>query len=406
MPFQPYFFNDTPNELEQIVKNSEVNDKQSEQIAALEKILPELNENIANVVTEKLNEWNEDGSLRTILNTHKYLIVGDSYVAGANLPSPTTQNFAYLLAYQGFDVSALASSGGGFVAVGDNGTFYTMINGYNNDDTDSYTNILFLGGVNDSYQPQSGLKNNIINTVALTRQKFPNAKIHIGYISQLRREDGNPLAVNSCIQLYKTACLEAQCAYINNAEYMLKSSIFISSDGIHPSVEGQRIIANYLTSYFLNGNVSTFQQQPSIPFVLSSNFNTGVLQGNIVQDNGITRLCVLNSTAFVPASDVQYTFDGTTSFFIGQLNGGLVWGQSASSQIFSSAQATVPGAVAISDTADGVATIYPVAFTFRIVQKSLFLCPILLSSPAAYKTGYLKQINIAPFTAVFSTLDV
>ena len=395
------------HKINEIVKATNEYDKAFMEVKEL---LEKLDDDIKEVVFEKLNEWINDGSLRTVLTTRKILIVGDSYVAGVQpAPNPPlTENFTYLLNYQGFDVTPTSSSGGGFIAVGEHGTFKDLIDNYNNNDTDLYTDIMFLGGVNDSYQIQSNLKNAIINTITSARNKFKNATIHIGYISQLRREDGNPLPIRSCIQIYKTTCLEAKCCYINNCETMLKNSIFISSDGIHPSADGHRIIANYLTSYLLNGNISTFQQQAELPFSLNERlFDTGVLSGSIIQDNNITRLTVLNSTAFSQINNPsRFTFDGNTSLIIGNLESGIIWGQTESSLHFGSAQATITGTVALSDTANGEITIYTCPMILRIVQRTLFVTPLILESVSSYKQGYLRQLNIAPFSAVFDSLDV
>jgi len=410
MPFQPYFFNDTPTAVEQITKNSLENEKQSADISALrtdvDGALNELNKNIATVVTNKLNEWSEDGSLRTIINTKKILIVGDSYLAGDNLPSPTTQNYGYLLAYQGFNVSALASSGGGFVATGDHGTFYQIINGYSNGDEDDYTDIFFLGGVNDAYESLSGLKNAIVQTVALARSKFRNAKIHVGYISQLRRADGNPAGVCATKAIYHSASLEALYTYIDNCETMLKNAAYIGADGIHPSVDGQRAIANYLISYIINGQINTAENINAYSFVLNTDmFDTGRLFGNVMQHNNLVRISNFENTSFVTNDQTVYTFNGITSFIMGDIPSNIIWGQSANSATFGNAQFTIPGTVVLIDDNDNEIA-YTTPLTVRIVQQTIFLTPQILIDASTYASGKLREITITPFSAVLLADDV
>lgn len=439
MPFQPYFFNDTPTVVEQITKNTYVNEQQSADISALrndvDTTLADLDKNIKSVVLEKLNEWNEDGSLRSLISNKKILLVGDSYLWGVGLPvaDMSTQNYGALLSARGFDITPLATSGGGFAAVGNTGTygggtFLTMLQQFvslnEQSVLDSYTDILFLEGINDSYNT-SALYSQLYSTITYANDNFKNAICHIGYISETRRPEANILGVMTTKAFYKQVCnnVNVRCCYINNSEYMLKNYGSINifdpnnplnplSDGTHPTAQGQRYICNYLTSYLLNGNISITNIITPLSLSLSDYVTTGVFQGTITQNNNIIRLSVLNSTAFSSNQTNMpvMPFDGTSSVIIGQFNNSFIWGQSDSAKIFSGVQGAVPGTISYYKVVNGkldTDTIItePCAYTFRMIQNTVFLTPQLLNSPAQFTSGKIVQMNTNPFSIVFSADD-
>lgn len=427
MPFQPYFFNDTPTEVEQIIKNSETNKLQDDDIAALRRdvdtTLADLDKNIQQVVADKLNTWSDNGSLRTLITNKKILLVGDSYLYGVGLPpaDSATQNYGALLSARGFNITSICTSGGGFNVAGNagtynGGTFLTILqqfaNSISNDAKDSYTDILFLEGINDSYAT-TGLSTAIYNTIIYANDTFKNAKCHIGYISQTRREHANILNVQATRQLYKNACLNPtiKCCYIDNADTMLKTQYAISNDGLHPTALGQQLICNYLTSYLIGGNISTYRQETPLNLTLGPYVNTGVFNGTIVQHNNIVRLSVINATAFAASDSMPIlTFDGTVSVVIGQLNN-LIWGQSDGSNYFSAVQCQVGGTISYYNSPDGgtsldnTITTVPCCYTLRMTQQTVFLTPQLLNNPAQWTVGKIVQMNLNPFSAVFCADD-
>ncbi len=358
-----------------------------------------------NLIIDALTQTNKRIDLLGNQETRKkILIIGDSYLAGENLQDPLRENYGALLFSQGFNVKCIHSSGGGFNAVGVNGNFYQIVNQYNDTDIAEFTDILFLGGINDSYTDLTSLENQIIQTVTLARQKFSNAIVHIGYISQTRRADSNILNVYKTLSAYKHGCLTGLYRYINNAEFMVKNYNYISSDGIHPSADGQERIASYLASYLLNGQVSTFEAQTEITFEKDAEIVTGNLSGNIIQSNNIVRLSVLEPTAFV-INNKNFTLNGTTSIYLGKLKDGIIWAQSLSSQQFSAIQTTISGVIVFGESELSENIIVPCSFTFRMVQDSIFITPQLLKTAGEYQNCYLRQININPFSVSFSAVD-
>lgn len=81
-------------------------------------------------------------NLKRVLEHRKIMLVGDSYLAGAGLPDPSTQGFGHLLYELGFDITALASSGAGFTAQGANGRFLDVVRNWTQNRND-YTDIIF-----------------------------------------------------------------------------------------------------------------------------------------------------------------------------------------------------------------------------------------------------------------------
>lgn len=397
------------------------NENQDEAIKKITDYLNGLDDTIKDDVFEMLMNWYNDGSLKSLIETKKIIMVGDSYLDGAGLPSPSTSNFGAILRGKGFDVTTLSTSGGGFDVVGVAGTygagytFQSVLEHYvslleDESETDLVTDLFFMGGVNDSYSSANlaQLPNAINSAIVYACQTFKNAKVHIGYISQLRRFNSNILRINAVKELYRRACIgnPYRCCYMNNADHMLKGASLIQEDGIHPTYEGQRYIATYLTSYLLNNNISPYRIEVINYSLDNSNpdyATQGYIGGSIVQDGNIVRMSMLNSTAFTFNSP-QFTFNGVTRCCIGKINN-LIWGQSntQSTAEFGACQTTVSGTITITQNEEQKTI--PCAMTLCIYQDHLFIVPQLLDNASTYTTATLQQINLNPFTAVFSADD-
>ena len=170
---------------------------------------------------------------------------------GCELDDPAAQNYGTLLKNKGLDISSLSSPGGGFQASGVNGTFYNMINNYNGNA--NFTDVYFLEGVNDSYTDLSKLQNEVINTINYAKEKFPKAKIHIGYISKLQREDMNENGVKITKNIYKECAKLTNIVYVKDSEdFLADRTDYIGPDGCHPTVLGQIKLADSLETYICN----------------------------------------------------------------------------------------------------------------------------------------------------------
>ena len=408
MPFQPYFFNDTPTAVEQIKKNSLENEKQSAEISALrtdvDGALNELNKNIATVVTDKLNEWSEDGSLRTIINTKKILIVGDSYAYGTGLASQSSA-FPALISAAGFDCKAITSPGGGFLASGINGSFLDLINAYNDGDELNFTDILFVGGINDSYLSIASLHTAVETCINTARNKFLNATMHIGYISQTARiTDGgcNYEQVMKTRQVYTEHSRGARCCYILNCDYMLKQIGVLQADGVHPNEQGHQLIANYLISYLLGQNINVVRYADGITLVYTEQAVSGAFNVEQTVINGIFNMTQKVNSVYA-INNVGMTFDGNSSVVVGHMIGGLAYGQVNGFNQFGPVNFVVSGVVSYSTTENGDAISEAMPISIRMVGDTIFFAPMKLTNAATYTYGYIRQINLPPWSITISS---
>ncbi len=348
-------------------------------------------------------------NLKTVLEHRKIMLVGDSYLAGAGLPDPSTQGFGHLLYELGFDITALASAGAGFTAQGTNGRFLDVVRNWTQNRND-YTDIIFLGGVNDSYTEidDGTLGASIRDCIKETHNLYPNAKVAVGYISQLHRTHDNIKKVLQTIHTYKTGCLESNYAYINNSETMLKRVGLLQSDGTHPTVEGHRLIANYLCSYLNNGNIATQGEMTGIRLTGSPQFpNADAGDFYMLQTNNIMQV-TLHQTSVWKANESAYPLiemSGNTILHIGDFPQSLIYGQGEDlATAPTNCNFTVPATITI--WTDGTFTkshSYPIALNLMFKGSSLFARPMMSDDNGTnFWKSYIRQITVAPFTAILN----
>lgn len=348
-------------------------------------------------------------NLKRVLEHRKIMLVGDSYLAGAGLPDPSTQGFGHLLYELGFDITALASAGAGFTAQGANGRFLDVVRNWTQNRND-YTDIIFLGGVNDSYTEidNGTLGASIRDCIKETHQLYPNAKVAVGYISQLHRTHDNIKKVLQTIHTYKTGCLESNYAYINNSETMLKRVGLLQADGTHPTVEGHRLIANYLCSYLNNGNIATQGEMTGVRLAGSPQFpNADPGDYYMLQTNNIMQV-TLHQTSVWKANEGAYPLielSGNTILHIGDFAQSLIYGQGEDlATAPTNASFTVPATITIwSDNTFTKSHSYPIPLNLMFKGSSLFARPMMSDDNGAnFWRSYIRQITVAPFTAILN----
>ena len=344
-------------------------------------------------------------NLKTVLEHRKILIVGDSYTYGSGLADRNTR-FSQLMKNKGFDVTDVSSPGGGFVAVGDNGTFYKLVSDYSQGDETDYTDVWFLGGINDSYADLSDIYNLILNTVNLAHTKFINAKISIGYISQTHRiADGgcNYNKVMITRQAYREVCLLGKCCYIDNSDYMLKQYSAIQADGIHPSEVGHQLIANYLISYLLNNNISVTRWADSITLNASEQCTGTAFNVEERVENNICTISQLQNNVHT-FNNIGFKFNGENAVIVGDLKDGLIYGQANGLNQFGCVNFNMPAIVTYSTTESGANTQETMPLSIRIVGKTVLFAPIKITADSSdFVYGYIKQINLPPWSVTLSS---
>ena len=91
--------------------------------------------------------------------------------------------------------------------------------------------------------------------ISVARNKFPNAKIHVGFIGFSNNPSQRNSIRNTCRYYREIASLFPESSYLSNVEYSLKNVYKVfASDGIHPNADGQESIAINLKNALASGS--------------------------------------------------------------------------------------------------------------------------------------------------------
>lgn len=180
------------------------------------------------------------------LKNRKYIFIGDSYGhAGGN---GWIDQLASMLGLSASDYYESAVGGAGFAIVGlqfiDQLT--SIASGLTLDEKAEITDIIVLGGANDTGFTPNIMASYINAFVGLANTDFPNAKIYIGMCA------GN--YVNNVIGLQLARTLDGYQAgsgytYLHNIEYVLHDRRLVAADHVHPTSDGSERLANFVYAY-------------------------------------------------------------------------------------------------------------------------------------------------------------
>lgn len=351
------------------------------------------------IKSEVIKTFAEQDNLRPLLTHRKICVIGDSYTEGQGVSN--AERFITLL-QKHFDLFDYNTAGGGFVASGVNGTFETLLDKAQMQL--DVTDVIFLGGINDAVV-MNGADNNALNnainvTVNKAHVKYPNAQVHVGYISQRNEPDNPVIKILQTVNAYRTNCNNSNYSYITNAEYMLKDTSCISADNIHPNAKGHQKIANYLNSYLTNGNISTFAYYSKLSVDMTSTpfVNPTTPAFEMLNDNGICTLSLLAGYS-ARIDNIDFTLDGgySHSIYLGTPAISTIFGLNDNNNL-PSCQATIPVTLSTNEQS------YNLTGSLFIYNRGIFINVNALANQGEWLNLKLVQINIPKFTVQFNSL--
>lgn len=366
---------------------------------------------------EVFKQFVETPNLKPLLEKKKILLIGDSYTAGVGLPeytdpaTPPTTAYGNLLKGKGIDITVIGSPGAGFYWVGDRGNFKDCLSLYTGDKSE-ITDIYILGGSNDySLCPTAlNLQSQIILTCNEAHKLYPNAKISIGWLSQMNY-DIDYKKWNEYMSVYKNNAINGDYSVIPNTEFILKRRDYISpADLLHPTVAGHQAIANALMSYIRTGSIEICETFNNLQLTKTDAVRcdkyTLNFSMNQNQTNGLISIDNQQQFGFVFNSEFPITLSGQLNqgIYLGSLDNGLIWGRNTtdknSTGIFPAYTPTainIP--VELTTKEKGV-----ISVTGRLVfeANNVFLTMEHKPNEAIYDTVTPKQIDIPPFTGVLN----
>lgn len=325
----------------------------------------------------------------------KYLFVGDSYMLGTGATTEANKFINIVINTLELNAIVKASGGSGFVDTGSLGTFQTLLTTVAEDP--NITDIVVLGGLNDSGSDISALSGAIQNFCTYAKNRFVNAKIHIGYLGKTMSSGVNLPTYAQTMYEYMNNCF-AGYSYINNCENILTRASYLTSDKIHPNDDGHKQIASYLISYLLNGNIDVFDC--ALGLVLDTKayyIGNSTLTFDITKHNGITTI-KSNTLASIAINDKpSASFTGTlgSAISLGQSDHqSLIWGKETANN---EPIVTIPvqGWLTYSGGAHKPFQGY---IGFHIVGMRLY--PQVIED-GAFNSGTIIAIGLLPFNASF-----
>ena len=203
-------------------------------------------------------------------NRKKYIFIGDSYGQGYSPDGATTswiQLIINKLNLQQNDYIVKSYGGTGFVNTVDGKNFITMLNEISADE--NITDIICCGGYNDQFN-YNNIEDGITNFCTIAKNKFPNAKVHIGEIGWAT-DATKFLSLSLVISHYINGCVMNNVHYLNNVEFIMHIyDTLFASDGFHPNQNGQNELAKYILQAVENGSCQIIRSYVNIEFEASN----------------------------------------------------------------------------------------------------------------------------------------
>ena len=223
---------------------------------------------------ERLVQNTESGNL----TPRRYVILGDSYAEGIVIGGTYTNSWAMqlqtVLQTLGAQVYPCWAGGYGFSGAPDTNYFpniYRDLN-FSCPNPETITDVFLLAGRNDNGGEAVNIAAGIDAWVWETRNRFPNAKIYVGNISALDPFNYTwaKLTSREIDTVYQSAATRNMCTYIPYGYRVVRRSVYLSTDRIHPNQDGQ----NRLFAFALNSIAGyTFNSDESYDSSITSDAN-------------------------------------------------------------------------------------------------------------------------------------
>jgi len=194
----------------------------------------------------------------SVLNNNtfkKILLLGDSYLAGFGLSSPSTQNYGYLLKQMltgsGKTVDYKGVNGAGFSTTLEK-SFYSILQTYAST-LSSYDLVIFCGGFNDAQNSNRNWASitNGINQCASYIKSHGNAAIYVMFVG-LGSSFGYSANAANAFSAY--ASNVKVCSVAGSPCVLHDYRCDYLADTIHPSVVGQQKLAKAVYSAIFSGS--------------------------------------------------------------------------------------------------------------------------------------------------------
>lgn len=251
-----------------------------------------------------------------LLETHKWVFVGDSYAEGYN-PDGNVVGWTTLLR----SAMGLTSDNCTFIQAGGAG-FANTSNKYENMITaatadNEVTDVLICGGYNDLTYSEADIFNGMSATKAAILSKYPNVKkIYVGFIGGCANEYHGDIHIKTTY--YANGCNTLNIEYLPNLEYALFNVGFLGSDKIHPNNYGQTSITRAIYAALFGGFTYNAFYDLTIDTSDSDYFSTVDWKLHLYSVNNISYLSSYDGVKYLTAT-ADFEFDNGDLIKLGKI---------------------------------------------------------------------------------------
>lgn len=287
--------------------------------------------NSGSLIAELIPNTN-GGELQEQINqiTHKkYIFMGDSYGDGYSPDGDTTSWITLLVNKLNLQPSDYISTHGGGYGFSTGRSTYNYINLLQNlSSDDELTDMYVCGGYNDAGQTSANIISGIAAFTTLFRSKFPNAKLHLGFIGWSKNSE-KIIPLKDAVIAYKKGCVENNIEFMKGCEFAFHNYFnYFASDGIHPNQAGQNSIASALYNCIMTGDANVIENE-EMYFNVSGTIN-GLTIDLVLRDGYITLSKESSALAGITFTNaIEVTGNNLTE--IGTLTNSLIIGTNLNS---------------------------------------------------------------------------
>jgi len=219
---------------------------------------------------------------RVVKNNRRIIAIGDSY--GADNGSYWTGWVNCLKNIDKYDdVYGAGVGGAGFVNKTEGSNFLDILKSVNTGiSNNSITDIIVMGGYNDAAvsADRNAIYNAMNEFVSYANNKYPNAKLHLGFIAFNRFDSATQMRLDTYMGIYQQYGILAGFTFYRNLYFVLKKTSFVfnvsgnPNSGFHPNTDGNNEVALQALNCIRNGECHV-------------HYGAVELGMNIYMDNGI-----------------------------------------------------------------------------------------------------------------------
>ena len=289
----------------------------------------------SNTLICELIKYSNNGNIQDQINNivrKKYVFMGDSYGDGYS-PDGNVTSWITLLAQKmnlsNADYISTHQGGYGFSINRPDYNFISLLQNLTADN--ELTDMYVCGGYNDAGQTEVNIKQGITNFYNLFKTKFPNAKLHLGFIGWSKNSNKIVDLLNT-LSYYKKGCDENNIDLLTGCEYALHNYFkYFSSDGIHPNQTGQNHIATALYNCIKYGNANVIEREGIFMNGDNVSFNNMSLINTL--NNGVVSIFMNNSNGSVGSINFTeaITITGNTLVEVATITNSLIVGNTSNS---------------------------------------------------------------------------